>query len=110
MFALLSMEFFQSRKVRSEQYSPGSQEKKCTLQANILAADLFTLAIRLQVITLRLMQNPHSVHWHETFGKQLLTILTASSSYLCFLIFRVTADDGLANPDNRKQCISQTLV
>lgn len=52
MFALPSMEFFQSRKARSEQYSPDSQEKKCMLQANILAADLFTLVIRLQVIVL----------------------------------------------------------
>lgn len=39
------------------------------LQANILAADLLTLAIRLQVITLGLIQNPHSVHWHKIFEK-----------------------------------------
>lgn len=103
MFVLLSMEFFQSRKVRSEQYSPDSQEKKCTLLANILAADLFTFAIRLQVIALGLMQNPHSVHWHETFGKQLLTMLTATALHICFLVFHVRADSGLGNPDNRKQ-------
>lgn len=100
MFVLLSMEFFQSRKVRSEQYSPDSQEKKGTLQANILAADLFTLAIRLQVITLGLMQNPYSIHWYETFGKQLLTMLTARCSYLLFdFPCDFPADCGL---DNRK--------
>jgi len=51
-----------------------------------LAADLFTLAIRLQVITLGLMWNPHSVRWHKIFEKQLLLpMLTASSSYLLFV-------------------------
>lgn len=110
MFVLLSMEFFQSRKVRSEQYRPDSQEKKCTLQANILAADLFTFATRLQVIALGLMQNPHSVHWHKAFGKQLLTMLTATALHICFLIFHLTADGSLAKPDNRKNYISQTLV
>lgn len=104
------MEFFQSRKVRSEQCSPDSQEKKCTRQENILAADLSTLAMRLQVIAPRLVQNPHSVHWRETFGKQLLTMFTATALHICFLIFHAVADGVLANSDNRKRSISQTLV
>lgn len=114
MFALLSMEFFQSRKIRSEQYRPEAHKKKCMLQVNILAADLFTLAIRLQVTILGLMQNPLSVCQHKTFEKQLLPMLTANSSYLLFAFSmqlvkavqqtQTTEDDALASTLSKQGC------